>query len=99
MQNEASVVIPLNRYEILLDIETRVNVAVERIKHETYVKPEDILWILGTDIAIELAQELRDKSEREMEEFRKKHETDYAKFETDAIEVEGVTDVAQEERE
>lgn len=59
------VVIPLKRYEELLDIESRVNVAVERVYHEKYISIESLLWILGTELAIETAIELRKKSQEE----------------------------------
>lgn len=56
------VCISLERYQELLDVETRVNVAVERIRHEKYLDHEAILWILGTELAVETAMELREKS-------------------------------------
>lgn len=58
-------VIPLKRYEELLDTESRVNVAVERIYHEKYISMESLLWILGTELAVETAMEIREKSEKE----------------------------------
>lgn len=54
-----TVTISASRYEELIDVETRVNVAVERIYHEHYMSIEDILWILGTSAAIAQAKELR----------------------------------------
>lgn len=62
------VTIPMQRYVELLDLETRVDVVVERFAHSDYVRTEDILWILGTELATELAIELRHKDE----EARKK---------------------------
>lgn len=64
---EDTVCISLDRYEELLDIETRVNVAVERIQHEKYLNNEAVLWILGTELAVETALELRGKSLVEQE--------------------------------
>lgn len=55
-----TVCISLDRYDELLDIETRVNVVVERIQHERYLDNEAVLWILGTDLAVETALELRE---------------------------------------
>lgn len=66
------VTIPMQRYVELLDLETRVDVVVERFAHSDYVRTEDILWILGTELAIELAIELRRKDE----ESRKKYNED-----------------------
>ena len=71
---EYTVVVSQNRYDILLDLETRVHVAVERIKHNEYTRTEDILWILGTEEAIELAEKLREEAKKRDEEFRKKYD-------------------------
>ena len=59
MTDKNEVVITQARYEELLDIETRVNVVVERLYHDTYLSEEDILWILGTDLAVTKAQKIR----------------------------------------
>lgn len=53
------VVIPLQRYNELLDIETRVDVVVERICHESFLSSEDVLWMLGTELAIDKAMEMQ----------------------------------------
>lgn len=66
-----TVVIPLSRYNELLDLETRVNVVVERLIHNEFLKTEDIFWILGTELALERAYELREKSQKEYEEWEK----------------------------
>lgn len=66
------VTIPMQRYVELLDLETRVDVVVERFAHSDYVRTEDILWILGTELATELAIELRHKDK----EARKKYSED-----------------------
>lgn len=59
MPDKNDVLINQSRYEELLDIETRVNVVVERLYHDTYLSEEDILWILGTDLAVTKAQKIR----------------------------------------
>ena len=59
MPDKNEVVIAKVRYEELLDIETRVNVVVERLYHDTYLSSEDILWMLGTDLAVIKAQKIR----------------------------------------
>lgn len=61
MKND-TVLISRDRYEELLNIETRVDVVVERIIHEKYLNLESVLWILGTELAVETALELREKS-------------------------------------
>lgn len=70
MSNGNVVIIPIQRYNELLDIETRANVAVERIIHGDFVKMEDLLWILGTEMALERAYELKKKREEEAENRR-----------------------------
>lgn len=50
--------ISLIRYEALLDLETRVNVAVERAANNKYMMPEDILMILGTSKALDVAKNI-----------------------------------------
>ena len=62
------------RYEQLLDLETRVNVAVERILHKEYMEMKEILWILGTDLAIETAHELEPKDKEKWGKYDKEHE-------------------------
>lgn len=70
--NTNVVVIPLQRYEELLDIETRVDVAVERINNNKYIHAEDVLRILGTEFALEIADEIKKENEKERIEFEKK---------------------------
>lgn len=59
MSNSSVVVIPLERYEELVKTETRVNVVVERIIHGKSLNKEDILWILDTDLSVELADAMQ----------------------------------------
>ena len=59
MPDKNDVLINQSRYEELLDIETRVNVVVERLYHDSYLSAEDILWMLGTDLAVIKAQKIR----------------------------------------
>lgn len=53
------VLIPLSRYDELIRTETRVNVLVERLWHQAYMSKEDILFILDTELSVELAEEER----------------------------------------
>lgn len=55
------VTIPITRYEQLLDLETRVDVAVERMINDEYCRTEDILRILGTELALQKADEIREE--------------------------------------
>lgn len=67
----AVVVIPLERYNELIRLETRASVIVERVLHENYMSTEDLLWILGTEDSFELAREMRAENEKKKEEWEK----------------------------
>lgn len=67
----AVVVIPLERYNELIQLETRASVIVERVLHEKYMSTEDLLWILGTEDSFELAREMRAENEKKKEEREK----------------------------
>lgn len=54
----------------LLDLKTRVDVLIERIAHDDFSRTEDVLRIIGTDKAVELADKLREKEEERMKKFR-----------------------------
>lgn len=69
MENTNTVVIATRRYEELLDLETRVNVAVEKIVRCNYISTEDLLFILGTELAITKAEELREETKKYEEEM------------------------------
>lgn len=60
-QGDRTVKISQHRYEQLLDIETRVDVVVERITREKYMGMEDILRTLGTELAIQGAEEMKEE--------------------------------------
>lgn len=63
----------MERYQELLEAETRVNVAVERIINQSFISNEDILRILGTKDALREAERLKEKSERIDREWNKQH--------------------------
>ena len=67
-QTNMTVTITQHRYEQLLDIETRVDVLVERITHDNYIKTEDILRILGTELALQRAEEILEEERKQKEE-------------------------------
>lgn len=64
-----TVTIQQNRYEQLLDLETRVDVAVERMANDEYCKIEDVLRILGTKLALQRADEMREEERKQHEEY------------------------------
>lgn len=59
------VVIPLQRYEELVQTETRVNTLVERISHNDFFSTEDVLWLLDTELSVELAQGMLEQRKKE----------------------------------
>lgn len=74
MSDSSVVVIPLQRYDELLKAETRINVIVERLTHDKFLNNEDILWLLDTELSVELAQELHEKAEKERAEWGKNYQ-------------------------
>ena len=56
-----SVTISIERYDELLDIETRVNVIVEIIEMDGYLNTESLLRTLGTEYAVEVADRIHEK--------------------------------------
>ena len=69
MENNA-ILISMDELSGLLDLKTRVDVLIERIAHDDFFRTEDVLRILGTDEAVELADKLREKKEERMKKFR-----------------------------
>ena len=69
VENNA-VLISMDELAWLLDLKTRVDVLIERIAHDDFFRTEDVLRILGTDEAVELADKLREKEEDRMKKFR-----------------------------
>ena len=65
-----TVLISMDELALLLDLKTRVDVLIERIAHDDFSRTEDVLRILGTDEAVELADKLREKEEERMKKFR-----------------------------
>lgn len=69
-----TVIIPQNRYEQLLDLETRVDVAVERMTNDKFCDLEDVLRILGTELALQRADEIQEEERKRHEEYMKQCE-------------------------
>ena len=65
MDEQATVTLTLERFMQLMELETRVNILVERIDHDEYMNVEELLWALGTENAVEIAQKMRDEKEKE----------------------------------
>lgn len=58
---KAMIQIPQKRFEELIKLEERVNVAVETAMNEEYASVIDILFILGTELAYDIANERKEK--------------------------------------
>ena len=65
---EAMIQIPQKRFEELIKLEERVNVAVETAMNEEYASVTDILFILGTELAYDIANERKEKYKKCMKE-------------------------------
>lgn len=57
-----SVTISIERYNELLDIETRVDVVVDMIARNDYVSMSNVLRILGSEYAIDAANKIEKKT-------------------------------------
>lgn len=62
--DEQKVTLSLDKYLQLTELEIRVNIVVERIAHDEYIGVEDLLWALGTETSVEMAQKMRDEKEK-----------------------------------
>ena len=65
---KAMIHIPQKRFEELIKLEERVNVAVETAMNEEYASVTDILFILGTELAYDIANERKEKYKKWMKE-------------------------------
>lgn len=65
---KAMIQIPQKRFEELIKLEERVNVAVETAMNEEYSSVTDILFILGTELAYDIANERKEKYKKWMKE-------------------------------
>lgn len=63
-EQKVTVTLTLERFMQLIELEIRVNILVERIDHDEYMNVEELLWALGTENAVEIAQKMRDEKER-----------------------------------
>lgn len=61
MNENDNVTIPRDRYDELLDIETRVNVVVEMIESDGYMSTIRLLRTLGSEHAIDVANDIEKK--------------------------------------
>ena len=55
------VCIPISRFEELLDKETRIDVLTDKLINDNYISTEEVLRLIGSDIAIKKADEIREE--------------------------------------
>ena len=65
MDEQTTVTLSLERVIQLMELEACVNIVVESIDHDEYMNVEELLWALGTENAVEIAQKMRDEKEKE----------------------------------
>lgn len=70
----STVTIPQMEYKELLGLETRVDVAVERMTNDERCDIEDVLRILGTELALQRADGIREEERNRHEEYMKRLE-------------------------
>ena len=64
-----NVKIPVIRFEELLDNETRLNILTEKLIRNEYIDTEEALRIIGSEVAIKKADELKAEDDRKREEY------------------------------
>ena len=65
-----SILISTEDFVELMGLKTRVDVLIERIAHDDFFRTEDVLRILGTDEAVELADKLQEKEADRARKYR-----------------------------
>ena len=80
--NNRNIEIPLERYEQLIDVESRVNVAVELACNNKYIEIKDLLLILGTEKALAMVNKIIEENEKRKSEYlESKRSVDYESIE------------------
>lgn len=58
--------VPLDRYEELLELEAKVDVIVAMACHKRLYSIEDVLWMLGTELSVEIAHDMQEEREESL---------------------------------
>ena len=61
MMDDSRITITTERFSELIKIETRVDILVDMIERDEFVSKEEILRIIGTEKAIEVADRIHKK--------------------------------------
>ena len=67
--DNGNVTIPIVRFAELLDKETRLDILTDKLIREYCINTEEALRIIGSDIAVKRADELKAEDDRKREEY------------------------------
>ena len=76
MEEKLLVQIPLERYEELLDIESRVNVAADLIYNDRNTRNEVIFRVIGHSKMVYVAEKIQEEHKKFFESLREKENGD-----------------------
>lgn len=69
MDNYNNATIPIWRLEDLINKETRLDILTEKLIRDEYIDTEEALRIIGSEVAIGRANELKAEDDRKKEEY------------------------------
>lgn len=67
--DNCNVTIPISRFAELLDKETRLDILTEKLIREDYINVEEALRIIGSEVAVKRADEIKAEDDRKKEEY------------------------------
>ena len=67
--DNGNVTIPIVRFAELLDKETRIDILTDKLIREYCIDTEEALRIIGSDVAVKRANELKAEDDRKREEY------------------------------
>ena len=67
--DNGNVTIPIVRFAELLDKETRIYILTDKLIREDCINTEEALRIIGSDVAVKRADELKAEDDRKREEY------------------------------
>ena len=67
--DNGNVTIPIVRFAELLDKETRIDILTDKLIRDDCINTEEALRIIGSDVAVKRADELKAEDDRKREEY------------------------------
>ena len=67
--DNGNVTIPIVRFAELLDKETRLDILTDKLIREDCINTEEALRIIGSDVAVKRADEIKAEDDRKREEY------------------------------